>query len=166
MEAFDWSVFTVRIGVHADTETLYRAWATRAGLESWFLRMAEFRKPDGAKRLSDALVKPGDLYTWRWHGWPDEVEELGRVLDTNETDYFRFSFGQAGNCAVTIREEAGLNVVELVQSDIPTDEKGMHYWHLGCKTGWTFYLTNLKSIFEGGLDLRNRDVGLKNVVNS
>lgn len=166
METFDWSTFTVRIGVHADTEKLYRAWATRAGLESWFLRMAEFRKPDGAKRLSDALVKPGDLYSWRWHGWPDEVEELGRVLDCNGTDYFRFSFGQAGNCDVRIYEEAGLHIVELVQSDIPTDDKGMHYWHLGCKTGWTFYLTNLKSIFEGGLDLRNRDMGLKNVVNS
>lgn len=166
MEDFDWSTFTVRVSVNADTEKLYSAWATRAGLESWFLRMAEFRRPDGAKRLNDALVKPGDLYTWRWHGWPDEVEELGRVLDCNDHDVFRFSFGKAGNCTVTIHEEAGHKMVELVQSDIPTDETGMHYWHLGCKTGWTFYLTNLKSIFEGGLDLRNRDVNLKNVVNS
>ncbi|MBL0009095.1 MAG: hypothetical protein IPP25_18475 [Saprospiraceae bacterium] len=76
------------------------------GIESWFLRMAEFGRPDGAKRLGDALVKPGDIYTWRWHGWPDEVEELGRIIDCNGIDYFKFSFGDAGNCVVTIKEES------------------------------------------------------------
>lgn len=166
MSEFDWSQFTVRIPVDADKATLYNAWATRQGIESWFLRMAEYRRPDGARRLSEAHVKPGDRYTWRWHGWPDETEELGTVLDCNETDYFRFSFGEAGICTVTIKEELGINIVELVQSDIPTDDLGKHYWHLGCKTGWTFYLTNLKSVLEGGLDLRNKNVELKKVVNS
>jgi hypothetical protein len=65
-----------------------------------------------------------------------------------------------------MKEERGHMIVELVQTEIPTDDRGKHYWHLGCKTGWTFYLANLKSLFEGGVDLRNRDEGLKNVVNS
>ena len=166
MSDFNWSQFTVRIPVAADKATLYKAWATRQGIESWFLRMAEYRRPDGAKRLSEANVKPGDIYTWRWHGWPDETEELGKILDCNGVDYFRFSFGEAGICTVTIKEELDMNIVELVQSDIPTDDRGKHYWHLGCKTGWTFYLANLKSVLEGGLDLRNKNVELKNVVNS
>ncbi len=166
MTEYNWNQFTTRISVGADKSTLYKAWATREGIESWFLRLAEYRRPDGATRLASALVKPGDIYTWRWHGWPDEAEELGKILDCNDNDYFRFSFGQAGNCAVTIKEESGHNIVDLVQSEIPIDEKGKHYWHLGCKTGWTFYLTNLKSILEGGIDLRNKDQSLKNVVNS
>ena len=69
-------------------------------------------------------------------------------------------------CTVAIKKEGDNNIVELVQDSIPTDEQGMHYWHLGCKTGWTFYLANLKSMLEGGLDLRNRDESLKNVINS
>jgi len=54
----------------------------------------------------------------------------------------------------------------LWQENIPTDEKAKVSWHLGCATGWTFYLTNLKSILEGGLDLRNKDELLTNVVNA
>jgi hypothetical protein len=56
--------------------------------------------------------------------------------------------------------------VELVQEEIPTDENGKQIFHLGCKSGWTFYLANLKSIFEGGIDLRNRNTKLQDVLNS
>jgi hypothetical protein len=82
----------------------------------------------------------------------------------NGKDYFQFKFGDAGICTVTIKEDHGYTIVELVQSEIPIDEEGMHYYHLGCKVGWTFHLTNMKSIFEGGKDLRNKDVELKNVL--
>jgi hypothetical protein len=30
-----------------------------------------------------------------------------------------------------------------------------------CQLGWTFYLANLKSVIEGGVDLRNKNVDLK-----
>lgn len=39
-------------------------------------------------------------------------------------------------------------------------------YHIGCTKGWNFYLTNLKSLLEGGIDLRNRNKGLKEVINS
>lgn len=92
--------------------------------------------------------------------------EAGEILEANGKDRFRFSFGKAGICTVTIKEENGQHIVELVQDNIPDDEQGKHYWHLGCKTGWTFYLANLKSLLEGGIDLRNKDESLKNVINS
>lgn len=56
--------------------------------------------------------------------------------------------------------------MELVQAKIPTDEISKVRLHLGCQNGWTFYLTNLKSIMEGGLDLRNKNVNIKRVVTS
>ena len=166
MEPYDWSKFITRIPVRASKEALYRAWATRQGIEHWFLRMSEFRDAQGNLRAADAYVATGDTYAWRWHGWPDEVEERGTIVSCNGKDAIAFTFGEAGICHVQIREEAGETIVELTQTDIPTDEKGMHYWHLGCKTGWTFYFANLKSLLEGGIDLRNRNENLKNVVNS
>jgi uncharacterized protein YndB with AHSA1/START domain len=165
-EPYNWSRFVTRINVTASTEVLYNAWATRAGIEKWFLRMSEYKKPDGNLRGSNEAVQKGDTYTWRWYGWSDDTTEYGSILDRNEKDYFKFSFGKAGNCSVTIKEEQGQHIVELVQDDIPSDEQGKHYWHLGCKTGWTFYLANLKSILEGGIDLRNKDEKLTNMINA
>jgi hypothetical protein len=65
---------------------------------------------------------------------------------------------------VFLKEEEGEKIVELLQENIPSDEAGRHMWHVGCKTGWTFYLANMKSLFEGGIDLRNRNVKLQHVI--
>lgn len=162
----DWNRFTVRIDVNAPVEKLYAAWATRAGMEYWFLRLSEYKKPDGSLRSKDEFVQKGDSYKWLWHGWPDDTVEHGQVLDCNGSNFFKFSFGKAGNCSVTIKREEGIHIVELVQDNIPTDEHGMQYWHLGCKTGWTFYLANMKSLYEGGIDLRNKNERLQQMLNS
>ena len=166
MSTFDWSSFITRINISASIPTLYKAWATRAGMESWFLRMSEYKKADGTIRPGDELVQKEDTYRWRWHGWPDEMTEEGTILDCNGKDFLKFSFGKAGNSSITIKEEIGETIVELLQDNIPTDEHGMQYWHLGCKTGWTFYLANLKSILEGGIDLRNKNEKIQRVINS
>ncbi len=166
MSQHDWSRFTVRIDVKAPVEKLYRAWATRAGMEYWFLRLSEYKKPDGSLRDNEELVGKGDSYKWLWHGWPDDTVENGQVLECNGKDLFKFSFGKAGNCSVRIYEEQNATIVELVQDEIPTDEHGMQYWHVGCKTGWTFYLANMKSLFEGGVDLRNKNERLQQMLNS
>ncbi|NOT50327.1 MAG: SRPBCC domain-containing protein [Chitinophagaceae bacterium] len=166
MSEFNWKTFTVRIPVNAPAEKLYWCWGTREGIEYWFLRMGEYKNAAGELRSDNEKAQSGDIYRWRWHGWPDEVTEEGTILECNGKDFFKFSFGKAGNCAVSIKKEEGETIVELVQDEIPDDDQGRHYWHLGCKTGWTFYLANLKSLLEGGNDLRNKNEALKNVVNS
>ena len=162
----DWSRFVVRINVNAPVEKLYQAWTTREGIEYWFLRFSEYKKAGGIVRENKEPVEKGDTYRWRWHGYPDSVTEEGSILELNGKDFFKFSFGKAGNCAVTIKEEEGETIVELVQDNIPTDEQGMHYYHVGCKTGWTFHFANMKSIFEGGIDLRNKNERLQDMLNS
>ena len=166
MSSYDWTRFVTRVPVNASLEKLYWCWATREGMEYWFLRMSEYKKSNVEFRENNEFVQKGDDYRWRWHGWSDEVTEAGKILDCNGKDLFKFSFGNAGNCTVRFKEEDGIVIVELAQDDIPDDEQGRHYWHLGCKTGWTFYLANLKSLLEGGLDLRNKNEHLKNVINS
>ena len=164
--SIDWSRFVVRVNVNAPVEKLYQGWATREGIEYWFLRFSEYKKADGTVRKNDEFVEKGDTYKWRWHGYPDSVTEEGTILELNGKDFFKFSFGKAGNCAVTIKMEEGETIVELVQDNIPIDEQGMHYYHVGCKTGWTFHFANMKSIFEGGIDLRNKNESLQDMLNS
>jgi uncharacterized protein YndB with AHSA1/START domain len=166
MQPNDWDQFVLRIPVNKDIAAIYHSWTTQEGLESWFLRQAAFTRKDGTTRDRHQPIEAGDTYEWLWHGWSDEVVEKGTILEVNGKDFIKFSFGQAGNVSVSIKPEGSDTIVELLQSEIPTDEESQVYYHLGCTKGWLFYLTNLKSILEGGIDLRNRKVELKNVINS
>lgn len=162
----DWSQFVLRINIQAASQIIYDAWTTRAGLESWFLRQAEFTRPDGVLRPSNEPFQKGDTYLWRWHGYPDDVLEQRAVLEANGRDRLRFVF--SGDCLVAVRviQEADETLVELTQENIPPDEQSRIAYYNGCSLGWTFYLANLKSILEGGLDLRNKNMNLPNVVNA
>ena len=57
-------------------------------------------------------------------------------------------------------------MVELIQDHIPTDDESKVNIRLGCHTGRSFYLVNLKSVYEGELDLRNKDVDMGGMTNS
>lgn len=163
-DKYDWSRFTLRIAVNASPAELWRAFTTREGLERWFLREAPFFNRDGTERPADVGAQPGDTYAWRWHGWPDEVQERGTVLQAREDEGFKFVFGEAGNVTVTLHRISEGVMVTLLQDEIPADKKIAY--HLGCTKGWNFYLTNLKSIYEGGIDLRNKNEGIVDVINS
>ena len=165
MQHQDWSRFLLRIPVKADTTAIFYHWTTQEGLENWFLRKAAFTKYGGTSRARKSRVEVNDSYEWLWHGWSDEVVERGRVLKIEDL-FLSFSFGKAGNVDVSIKQEQKEPVVELLQYNIPTDEASQVQYYIGCTKGWLFYLTNLKSVLEGGIDLRNRNVELKDVINS
>lgn len=166
MSAIDWSRFTTRINVKAQPKKIFESWTTPGGLESWFLRAADFQTPGGKSRNKNDRVEKGDTYSWRWFGYSDDVTETGEILQLEPGKLIKFSFGKAGICSVTLIEHGEEQVVELIQEQIPVDEKSRINYHVGCKTGWTFYLANLKSILEGGIDLRNKNENLTEMLNS
>jgi len=166
-ESYDWSVFKQKISIkNVDISRVYDSWTTRENLEKWFLRVAEFFDPSGLVKERDAVVKGGDTYRWLWYGYGDDTVEHGKILEANGKDLLRFSF--TGECivTVTIYPVAEEIMVELTQSNIPIDERSKTLYHIGCMAGWLFYLVNLKSILEGGLDLRNKKEELTQVVNA
>jgi uncharacterized protein YndB with AHSA1/START domain len=162
--ARDWSKFTRRITVNASTQTIYDAWTVPSRIERWFLRVADYLGPDGKPQNRDAAVEAGDSYLWRWHGYGDDVNEKGTVVEANGSDKFVFTFTQDCLVTVSVKKENGETVVELTQSRIPDDPN--HGIYVDCSYGWTFFLGNLKSVLEGGIDLRNKNVDIQNVVNS
>ncbi len=166
MSQIDWSKFTQKIYINTPMQKVYDAWTTRSNIEGWFVRKGEFTKPDGTVRASDSAVQQGDTYEFMWHGHPDTTVEHGVVEEANGKDRFRFVFGAAGVVDVSLREVGNATEMTLTQAQIPTDEKSRHDYYVGCSTGWTFYLANIKSIYEGGLDLRNKNTAYKGVINS
>lgn len=155
--AYDWSTFTQKMRIKAPASELYKLWTTRSGLESWFLRMAEFTRGNDVIDDNEAVQKD-DTYRWRWYGYPDDVTETGRILAANGKDKLSFVFGNAGNVTVELNELSDEETEMLItQSDIPTDDHGRENFYVGCSTGWTFYRCNLKSVLEGGIDIRNKE---------
>lgn len=166
MSSYNWKQFTKRVPVNASPKAIYDAWATQQGLESWFLRLAQFIKADGAIRSKNSYIERGDTYKWLWHGYDDAVAEEAKILAANGWD--QLSFGFSGGCIVTvsIKQEEGETICELVQQMPMDDEKEKQHFYIECGKGWTFYLTNLKSMLEGGLDLRNKNASLKQVISA
>lgn len=159
-----WNKFVLRIPINSTKEKLYHAWATADGINSWFLRKCTYWDTDGNQLSPATSIKKGN-YHWVWHGHSDAVFEKNEVLDSNGVDYFKFGFE---GCVVTINieEKEGYCLLSLTQEEIVFEENPEENLYVQCGYGWTFYLTNLKSILEGGLDLRNKDMELLGVLNA
>jgi len=161
--AFDWSRFTLKIGISTDLERIFNAWTSQLAIESWFLSKAEFTDPNGNLKTKESKIGVGDTYEWEWYS--SDYVASGEVISIDDSRSLSFTFL---GCVVQVSfyEEAGETIVKIEQSSIPTDEASIVSFHVGCTRGWTFYLANLKSLLEGGLDLRNKNKGLKGVVNA
>jgi uncharacterized protein YndB with AHSA1/START domain len=166
MQPYNWKQFTKRITIDAEPQVIFKAWSTRHGLESWFLRLAEFKKSDGTMRNQNENVEAGDQYKWLWFGYPDDTAEENKILFSNEKDELEFSFSGGCIVKVKIKQEGGETICELEQTMPMDDESEQRYFFIECGKGWTFYMTNLKSILEGGIDLRNKNEQIHNVVNA
>jgi len=164
MENFDWTSFTLKIAIKADIQTLYDAWTKSTEIEKWFLSEATYSRALEGEIKGNEKLQEGDTYFWRWFLY--EETESGKITQANGHDLVEFTF--AGDCLVTIqlKEEFDHTVVTLRQHNIPTDDNSKRNIRLGCHNGWSFYLVNLKSVYEGGLDLRNKDNRFKPMLNN
>ncbi len=159
-----WNEFKLRVNIDTTLPDAYQRWVTPGGLESWFLRKAVFRDASGNIRDKNTGVEAGDTYEWYWHGYPDSVVEKGKVLYANGKDLFKFTFSLECPLTISLYEESGELIVELVETDLPTDNEIGPKRLVDDFRGWIFYLTNLKSVLEGGLNLRNKKLDITNVI--
>ena len=166
MAEYDWLVFTKRVTINARKEEIFKAWSTQKGLETFFLQQAFFESKENRKRAIDETVGIGDSYEWSWYGYPDSLKEYGKIIDLERDKRIAFSFTQSCLVAVEIKSGNGINICELSQSMQPAEEAYRQSLYIECGLGWTFYLANLKSVLEGGIDLRNKDESIQQVINA
>lgn len=159
----DWTRFSKRITVNAHPGAIFDAWLVPEQIERWFLRSAEYFDAAENPRPRDVPVRSGDRYLWKWHGFPDGAAETGLIVAA-ENDRFEFTFAGGSRVTVTVEAESGESVLRLDQFEI-SDNDGRNIV-VDCGEGWTFYLANLKSILEGGIDLRNKNDQIRGVINS
>jgi hypothetical protein len=164
MTNFDWTTFTRKIAINAKLSDIYNAWTKASEIEKWFLSKAIFKDNNEAPIDKNKAIEKGFAYEWSWYLF--DLTEQGKITDTNGKDYIQFTF--AGDCLVDIKLsiQNDYTIVELTQKNIPTDDNSKQGIRLGCDSGWSFFLLNLKSVYEGGLDLRNKDNSLKGMINN
>ncbi len=145
-----WNTFERRIVIINSIEAVYRSWATKGEVESWFLEKADYASVNKQRR-TDEPVQKNDTFVWKWHNW--DFSEPGQILEANGKDFISFTFGSGGIVSVKLKDLKGGTEVTLVQGDIPTDEKSQMDIFVGCITGWTFWLKNLKAYLEHNITL-------------
>jgi uncharacterized protein YndB with AHSA1/START domain len=164
MNKFNLDKFTKKIAVNASLEKIYDAWAKPNEIERWFLKNADYY--DENNNLVDKSIgaKQNNSYNWSWY--LNDSAEVGTITEANGKDFIQFTF--AGDCLVEVelKPQKDIIMVELTQKNIKLDDESAQSMRLDCESGWSFYLLNLKSIYEGGLDLRNKDTDLRGMVNN
>jgi uncharacterized protein YndB with AHSA1/START domain len=160
MEDTRWSTFKLSGDYNVNLRSLYMAWATPGGMEKWFLRKADFFTIPMRLRTAEEQIAKGDIYQWYWHGYDNAVSEKGSILEANGQDFIKFTFSAKSTVSVSFSTRNGLTLIDLVQEGIPFEDDPNKNLLVQCQVGWTFYLANLKSVMEGGKDLRNRRVDL------
>jgi len=153
--------FTKKIYIKASVEKLYGLWATKEGIESWFLRNAEFVSAEGNTKKATELVEAGDRYIWKWHNW--DGQEAGKVLQANGSDYIEFSFAEFSKVSITLEDKGNAVLLTLKQFEIPLDEESKMNIYNGCSNGWTFWLANLKAFLEFGILLNETEFDLTEI---
>lgn len=138
---YNWSEFTLSVAIEAPVEKIFQMWTESDKLRKWF--------PADARM---DLKKGGD-YEWKW---TRGLKETGKILNFKKPSKLSFTFADS-ICDVSIRKNKRGSVVELHQYNIPVTEEHKSDTHLNCNNGWTFYLINLKTFLEYGIDLREKD---------
>ncbi len=162
MDPEKWKRFVQRIDVNAPREAVYAAFATAEGIRGWMSMEAELLDGEGNGLEPGAHASAGDSFKLGWHmGHTDG----GKFLEANGEDRLLYTFGEDIQVAVDLEAmEDGSVMVTLTQTQDRSDEENLRIL-LGYKEGWAFYLANLKSVLEGGLDLRNYTHDIEHRVN-
>jgi len=158
MKELTFNAFTKKIYIKAPIEKLYNCWATKAGIESWFLKNAEYHYGYGSRREADENIEVGDSYVWEWYNW--NGQEKGNILQANGKNFIEFSFAEVSKVSVHLEDKGNAVLVTLQQYEIPTDEKSKMDIYTDCTNGWTFWLANLKAYLEHGVLLNEIEFDL------
>ncbi len=158
LDDFSWSDLNVKEVIKASITEVYNKWATKKAITSWFLSKADFFDENGRKRDDHELIKAGDTYRWEFRS-PTPLE--GKILEINQNENIKFTFWglneeETSEVNVVFNEyKSGQTQVTIIQNNIIISEYAKYFLTLNCMVGWSYYLTNLRSIFESGFDLRS-----------
>ena len=154
MNNYHWDRFYLHLYYQVRPEVLYRAWATPDGLASFFVSDCIGLR-DGEKIDSNSFFAVGDRFEFLWD---DSSNTAGEFLEVNKEQFETvFSFGKNSKIRIRIKKDDKGSLLELKHFNIVGTPEEQHRFQLDCRVGWTYYMTNLRSVLESNIDLRDKN---------
>lgn len=145
--------FVINIKIKKTVRTVYRSWSTSL-IERWFPEKMQYITFGNTIRPRKSLFETNDRFTWT--GSKERPFSFsGEILFTNNKDYFRFSFVDDTIVSVLLKAHEDETIVQLVHEGFVQGTEHKLDLQLNWCSNWTFYLANLKSVLEEGVDLRD-----------
>jgi uncharacterized protein YndB with AHSA1/START domain len=165
LDQYKWTEFRQIEYIKAPREAVFAKWVTSNNIITWFIAEAVYNYDGFKTRKPDEKIKAGDNYTWTFF---QGITQNGKIIDLVENEYLSFTFGkkEPGSEEDVIvelffsSESENRTRIELHQMNIADSEYGHVHYNLSCIAGWCYFLTNLRSVFESGYDLRVKEKNL------
>jgi uncharacterized protein YndB with AHSA1/START domain len=148
----DWTAFDVYLFIAANPADVLGYWQTTEGLRQFFIaEMTALDDQGGA--IHDTNLSAGNYYRWRWiHDYEGE----GQILESNAQSV-EFTFGKSYRVRVSVAKAGSGTLLHLQQTGMSDDASEQVQGSLNCRSCWIYFLVNLKSILENGMDLRDHN---------
>lgn len=154
--------FTHAIYLNAPAEKVYEYAATPSGIIKWFIGKAKYYYKDVNIRLGNEFAMKGDSFLWTWLN--KDLELKGIVTEAEENKVFQFTFSPLYLVTLKFFPENGKTKLTLTQEYQESAVKN-DFNYINCCVCWVFFLTNLKSVMEYGIDLREKEAMDEMLVN-
>lgn len=155
--------FTRKIRIDAPREIVMQYWLMPGLVQLWFVPECVYANAEGIARAENGLAEVGDRYKWTW---VDGTTDAGTI---RQVDFPRKFVAGWFNDTCEIQVEAEIEdegtILSLTQRNTQESEEERMAAYWDCSMGWAFYLVNLKSVLEGGIDLRETNPDIKGLVN-
>jgi len=128
----------------------------------WFIGEASFISPEGEERKPGDYIQRKDNYELKWQN--KDFSTKGIILDVQKNELVSFTFGELFNVTITLKSDNGRTLFTLTQKY----NKGAtqnDFAHINCCVCWVFFITNLKSVIENEIDLRETQADNEELIN-
>ncbi|MFW9780465.1 MAG: SRPBCC domain-containing protein, partial [Candidatus Heimdallarchaeota archaeon] len=162
LDEYQWTRFRQNEYIKSPRELVFEKWATPKGIVEWFIAEAIYTSEESHARAPFELIEAGDTYTWRFFSG---ITLNGKILQVKKDEFLQFTFGKKEpnsdeDVIVSVHfndYEKDQTLIFLIQENIADNEYGKVTFNLSCILGWSYFLTNLRSVLEAGNDLREKD---------
>ena len=148
-----WKQFQRKIYIQASPRDVFTALATTRGMRHWMLASATFYDAEQDILADDTVPSAGHTFSWQWR--TGQEPEKGRVSSLSRNQYLSYILQEdQQSISFQLKRKGAYTHLILTQQHDFNDKDRNRQVYLEGFSQWTFLLTNLKSVLEGGKDLR------------